>query len=192
MDQKSDPELMALVQAGDQQAFEALYDRYAGAVMGFVFKIIQNEELAAELVQETFIRIWDRCEKYSADKGKFSSWMFGISRNLAIDKYRRLRIRPEAATSESEVRKMESAPSDQRVEESVAGQIRREKVRRVLQELPEEQREIIELSFYRGQSRREIAKNTGLALGTVNSRARLAMIKLSHLLEQDLMGVVEA
>ena len=96
MNQKTDLELIDLVKNGDDLAFEALYDRYSRSVMGFVYKIMQNDELAAEIVQETFIRIWDRCEKFEAGRGKFSSWMFGIARNLAIDKYRKLKIRPEA------------------------------------------------------------------------------------------------
>lgn len=191
MNHKTDPELMDLVKNGDDLAFEVLYDRYSRAVMGFVYKIMQSDELAAEIVQETFIRIWDRCDKYETGKGKFSSWMFGIARNLAIDKYRKLKIRPEAAQNESEVLQMELTPSDNpAMDDRVEGNIQREKVQTILQELPDDQREIIELAYFKGLTRREIAKDTGIALGTVNSRARRALIRLGSLLENDLQGAI--
>ena len=195
MNQKTDLELIDLVKNGDDHAFEILYDRYSRAVMGFVYRIMQNDELAAEIVQETFVRVWDRCDSFQTGKGKFTSWMFGIARNLAIDKYRKLKIRPEAAQNESELLQMELAPSDQpRVEEKVDSSLQRDKVQTVLQELPDNQREIIELAYFQGFTHREIAKNTGIALGTVNSRARRALIKLGSLLENDqqVQGALEA
>ena len=195
MNQKTDLELIDLVKSGDDHAFEILYDRYSRSVMGFVYKIMQTEELAAEIVQETFVRIWDRCDKFEPSKGKFSSWMFGIARNLAIDKYRKLKIRPEAAQNDSEVLQMELAPSDQpKVEEKVDTYLQREQVQIVLQELPDNQREIIELAYFQGFTHREIAKNTGIALGTVNSRARRALMKLGSLLENDhpVQGAIES
>lgn len=195
MNQKTDLELIGLVKDGDNHAFEILYDRHSRSVMGFVYKIMRNDELAAEIVQETFVRIWDRCDSFQAGKGKFSSWMFGIARNLAIDKYRKLKIRPEAAQNESEVLQMELAPSDQpKVEDRVEGFLQRDKVQTILKELPDNQREIIELAYFQGFTHREIAKNTGIALGTVNSRARRALIKLGSLLENDqqIQGALEA
>lgn len=195
MDQKTDQELITLVKQRDALAFEVLYDRYARSVMGLVYKIIQNDEIAAEIVQETFIRIWDRCDKFDSSKGKFAGWMFGIARNLSIDKYRRLKIRPEAAQNQAEVLQMELAPSgSSAVDEKVNKQLWREKVRTVLNELNDDQREIIELAYFQGFTHREIAHNTGIALGTVNSRARRALLKLGTIIKADpqIQGAIEA
>ena len=184
MNLKSDLELINMIKMGDEKALEVLYDRYASAVMGFAYKILGNDDYAAEIVQETFIRIWDRCDRFQSDRGKFTTWMFGIARNLAIDNYRKLKIRPEAASSESEVLQMERASdSSSPIEESVAGHIQNEKVQQLVQALPDKEREIIELSFFQGLTRVEIAQKTGIALGTVNSRARRAMQNLKSELQ---------
>lgn len=188
--QNSDNELIDLIQKGNEAAFEALYDRYARPVMGVVYRIVQNEAVAAEVVQETFIRIWDQVSRYDPEKAKFSTWMFGIARNIAIDRYRRQKVRPEAAQSEAEADQFELTPADtDQVEEVVGIQIERETVQQAVLSLPDEQRVVIELAYFHGLTRQEIAEQQGIALGTVHSRARLAMKKLESWLEDQPQGV---
>ena len=179
----SDEELMAKVMAGDDGAVEALYDRYATAVMGLAFKIVHDRALAEEIVQETFWRVWDNCDQFSGQRGHFRSWMFRIAHNLAIDMWRRRKVRPQPAQSEQEVRELNQRPaSEPGVAEATWIAIQRQRVRNALDVLPAEQRTVIELSYFEGLTRKEIATVTETPLGTVHTRARLALHKLREAL----------
>lgn len=180
----SEDELVNLITQGKDQALEELYDRFSATVMGVAFRIVRNREVAEEVVQETFCRVWDRCETFDPTKGNAKAWLFRIARNLALDNVRRQKIRPQAAASENAELMMAQTPdSDADVAESAWLQLRREQLQDAIGQLPTEQQEVLEMAYFNGFTRREISNKTGLALGTVHTRARLALQKMREVLK---------
>lgn len=185
MNQLTDEQLMAYIVSGNDEALSVLYDRYAPAVMGFALRIVRDTTAAEDIVQETFWRIWNNSAAFQARKGKFASWMFGIVRNLAIDNWRRQQVRPQAAQSEAVVEQIAVRPDPAAdVVETVWTAARHSLVRDALAVLPPEQFEVIELAYFYDRTRKEIAEETANPLGTVHTRARLALQKLRQALEE--------
>ena len=179
----TDEQLMAKVTAGDSAALETLYDRYAATLLGVVLRPVQDRSVAEEIVQETFWRVWDKAASFDDTQGKFSTWMFSIGRRLAIDTTRRQKIRPQAARSEAEEERMLRAPDGANVAETADLHIEQERIRSVLTVLSPEQYEVIELAYFQGLTRQEIAQATDTPLGTIHTRARLGLQKLRSALE---------
>ena len=177
----NDAELMRRLVEGDERALEVLYDRYASAIMGLALRILGEREPADEVVQETFWRAWTRSDTYRAERGAALSWLFGIAHHMAIDLTRRRTsnrpsLEPAKPTSEDR----------QQVEESAWATLRRKQVLAALELLAPEQRQVLELAYFGGLTRREIAETTGTPLGTVHTRARLGLRHLrAALLAQD-------
>jgi RNA polymerase sigma-70 factor (ECF subfamily) len=180
----TDEQLMAQVMTGEAAALETLYDRYSPAVMGLALRITGDQALAEEAVQETFWRIWRRATTYQAERGAFSSWLFGIARNLCLDLLRRRRARPQPLLTDDDERRVEQAPDQQvDVAEAAWTSLQYQQVRVALEGLPAPQRQVIELAYFRGLTRQEIARATGEPLGTIHTRARLGLQKLRELLQ---------
>lgn len=179
----ADEQLMTQVVAGDSAALEMLYDRYAAMLLGVVLRIVRNRAVAEEIVQETFWRVWDRAGSFDAAQGKFSTWMFSIGRRLAIDSTRRQKVRPEAVGSEAEEERMLREPDEVSVAETAVLHIEQERVRLALAVLSPEQYEVIELAYFKGLTRQEIAEAIDKPLGTIHTRARLGLQKLRAALE---------
>lgn len=176
----SDPNLMARVVSGDVVSFEILYDRYASSVMGLAYKVLGNRGQAEEVMQETFWTIWQKAETFDPEQGHFSSWLFRIARNLAIDTLRRRQARPEPVLFDDAF-----GYEDENADVASAAWVtmKHEQVHKAMSDLPDEQREIIELAYFQGKTRREIADHCDLPLGTVHTRARLALQKLQRSLQ---------
>jgi RNA polymerase sigma-70 factor (ECF subfamily) len=181
-----DTELLGRIMAGDSAALELLYDRYAAAVMGLAFKMLGDRTLAEEVTQETFWRVWRSAETFQSRQGKFTSWLFGITRNLCIDSWRRRQVRPQPvadpAAVEPDPGQLPDAGLD--VAESAWTAIKHKQVRAALAALPPTQRQVIELAYFWGMTRQEIADQTNVPLGTVHTRARLALQKLREALQE--------
>lgn len=185
---QSDEQLMASIVRGDEDAFAHLYDRYSPKVMGFLYKFVHDQGVAAEVLQELFIRLWDRRDQYDPTRARFTTWMFGIARNMAIDRLRRMNRRPGLIESEAEERQLEQQPTgDPNVSDRVDDRLRADRLRAAINELPAEQRLVIEQAYFGGLTRQEIARENDIPLGTVHSRARLGLQRLGRLLE-DLQG----
>ncbi|CUS05905.1 RNA polymerase, sigma-24 subunit, ECF subfamily [Candidatus Promineifilum breve] len=179
----SDEELMARVTARDSAAFERLYDRYAPIALGIIVRIIQDRAEGEEVLQESFWRVWTQAATYDSEKGPFRAWLFSIARRQALDLLRRRNVRPQAARDESEERRYEQAPASDAAVPDVAEQaIAAQQVRGALVRLSDEQFQVLELAFFKGLTRQEIAQTTGLPLGTVHTRARLGLQKLRSIL----------
>jgi RNA polymerase sigma-70 factor (ECF subfamily) len=184
--QFSDENLAARVAEGVAAAFEILYDRHAAAVLGICLKIVGERALAEDLLQETFWRVWKNAASYQPGRGSFTSWLFRIARNLAIDAYRRHRIRPHTITESSEGDSLADQLPDlaMNVPEQAQRNLGARQVRSAVQTLPLEQRQVIEMAYFQGMTRQEIAAATGEALGTIHTRARLGLRKLRQELER--------
>jgi RNA polymerase sigma-70 factor (ECF subfamily) len=175
--ERSDEQLIAQVARGDTAAYETLYDRYAAVVMGLALKITGDSSLAEEVLQETFWRVWRKADLFQNQRGAFTSWFFGIARNLSIDVLRRQLTQGRPA-SESEKIMENTADSSPSVPESAWLKLKHEQMRTAIESLPKEQRSVIEMAYFLGMTRQEIATATGEPLGTIHTRARLALQKL--------------
>ena len=176
--QLSDEVLAARVAQGDRKAFEILYDHHASIVMGIALRITGERVVAEDVVQETFWRMWQSAYAYQPERGPVTVWLFRIARNLAIDAYRRRSGRPKVVIDETDVDPiLERMPDpDMNVPEQA---------RNALKTLPQEQRQVIELAYFSGMTRQEIAKATGQPVGTIHTRARLGLQKLRAALEKE-------
>ena len=182
VEQWSDEQLIAQVARGDTAAYEMLYDRYSSAGMGLALKITGDQSLAEEVVQETFWRVWRKADLFQNQRGAFTSWFFGITRNLSIDMLRRQRTQGQPADQAEQLIEQVPDPSPG-VSETVWLRSKHEQMRAAVETLPKEQRYVIEMAYFRGMTRQEIASATGEPLGTIHTRARLALQKLREELQ---------
>jgi len=183
----SDEVLAAQVARGESHALETLYDRYASTVLGISVKIIGDQAAAEDVLQETFWRVWRSAASYQSQRGSFTGWLFRIARNLAIDAYRRRKIRPRPITDvDDSDSKIDQTP-DPNIDVAEQSQLllNHKQVLSALATLPRVQRQVIEMAYYYGMTRQEIAEATGEALGTIHTRARLALQKLRAELQRD-------
>ena len=186
-EQVNDEVLAARVTRGDSAALEVLYDRHASTVLGLLLKVISDRALAEDMLQETFWRVWKNAGTYDPQRGPFTGWLFRIARNLAIDAHRRTNVRPQALGSlDNEDTLADRTPDpDTNVPEQAQAHFRNRQVRSALAALPPVQRQVIELAYFSGMTRQEIAAATGEALGTIHTRARLALQKLREELDRE-------
>lgn len=182
----SDEALVAQVARGDSAALEALYDRHNSTVLGLTLKIIGDRAAAEDILQETFWRVWKSADTFQSQRGSFTSWLFRIARNLAIDVYRRNNVRPQVMPdSDDSVSVLDRTPDpDMDVAEQAQAVLQNKQVRGAMSSLPGVQRQVIEMAYFYGMTRQEIAEVTGEALGTIHTRARLALQKLKEELER--------
>ena len=178
----SDEQLIAQVARGDTAAYEMLYDRYCSAVMGLALKITGDRSLAEEVVQETFWRVWRKADLFQTQRGAFTSWFFGITRNLSIDVLRRQKTQIQPVDETEQIIEQAADPTTD-VPETAWLREKHQQMRAAIETLPKEQRSVIEMAYFRGMTRQEIAQVTGEPLGTIHTRARLALQKLREELQ---------
>lgn len=167
-------ELVAALRQKEEEAFSYLYDHYAGALYGIIKQIVTDLEVSNDVLQEAFVNIWRRIELYDETKGRLFTWMLNIARNAAIDKTRSkgfqqsLRQQPLADTESYQLQ--------------VRPGIDDFGLKKVLSKLKQEQRQLIDLSYYQGFTHDQIAKALDIPLGTVKTRIRSALMQLRALL----------
>lgn len=170
-----DAALLARVGDGDESAIEGLYQRYGGACFGLARRILDDAQLAEDVVQQVFLALW-KGTGYDPTRGAVSTWLLTLTHHKAIDSLRREGARRKRLAGEQallELRTLEPGPED-----AAWTQMRAEYTRDALRLLPPEQREVLLLAYYGGYTQREISDLTGLPLGTVKSRTLTAMRKL--------------
>jgi RNA polymerase sigma-70 factor (ECF subfamily) len=184
--QPRDEVLTARLAQGDTSALEALYERYAPMILGLALKITGDRALAEDILQETFWRAWQGAVTYQPERGALAAWLFRIARNLAIDHYRRQRLRPQATPGMDETEPViEQLPDPQTdVAAQVQWSLDLQQVQSALATLPAEQRQVIEMAYFQGMTRQEIAEATREPLGSIHTRARLGLQKLRSNLEK--------
>jgi RNA polymerase sigma-70 factor, ECF subfamily len=184
---QADQALLAQVADGDSRALDALYDRYARVVYGVALRILGEAELAEDVVQETFWRVWRRARTFQSGRGKVAAWIFGIAHNLSVDELRRQRSRPTPVydTDETPVLR-DRVDSSMDVVADALEQERGRLIGAALENISAEQREAIELAYFGGMSQSEIAERLQSPIGTIKTRIRLGLRKLRDLLAQDL------
>lgn len=180
----TDEDLMEQIKNGDQNALSVLYDAHAPTVLGLLTRILGNRQTAEEVLQETFWRVWDKANTFDSSKGSARTWLYSIARRLAIDTHRKRTIRPEASSDEDASVTAAQLAGESNVVATVSARMTATTVRGALSELSNEQRTVIEMAYFDGKTRREIADETGVALGTIHTRARLGLKKLQTILEK--------
>lgn len=183
----TDAALVARMAAGDEQALGALYDRYATTVHTIAYYLLGQADEAEDAVEETFWQAWREASRYDASRGAVSTWLSTIGRSRSLDRKRAMRRRAEdpidstdsaaPPTPDAADRADSMAPAASPQQNSEAAERARD-IASALAKLPAEQREVIELAYFGGLSQSEIATRTSLPLGTVKTRARLALEKL--------------
>jgi RNA polymerase sigma factor (sigma-70 family) len=179
--ERDDRALVSLVCASDAAALEALYGRYGRACYGLARRILTDEQLAQDVVQEVFLAVWRDASRFDASRGGFSTWLLSMTHHKAVDSVRREENLRKRRTSADVLETQESeAP---KVDEAVWSLVRRERVREALKTLPGPQREALALAYFGGYTQREIAGLTATPLGTVKTRMLAGMRRMKESLE---------
>lgn len=178
-----DVALVRRIAGRDQVALGELYDRYGGLVLALAGRVLGGTSEAEEVVQETFIQVWNQARSYDPNRSSVSTWLVLLGRSRAIDRLRSRRAGERAGQAhylQSPTHASPSGPGD------VLFRERRQRVREELAALPVEQRAVLELAFYEGLTQSEISESTGIPLGTVKTRTLLAMKKLRAALRAEI------
>jgi len=177
-----DEALIELIVRRDGEALGALYDRYGRLVFAVALRITGDREIAEEVTQDVFHNAWQGAGGFRVGSGTCSAWLMGITRHRAIDATRSRRFRARAREDDLTIEYPSSAENDPLYQ--VDQQLTREMIRSALNELPQNQRQTIELAYYGNLTGAEIAERLGEPLGTVKTRMRLGMQKLRALFTQ--------
>ena len=176
--ESTDEQLMLRVQQGHQAALSELYERYVNRVYGMALQKLADSAEAEDVTHDVFVNLWQRSSTFQPARGRLGSWPLTVAHNQIVDTLRRRRRAGEAQeamardpVAVSEVAREDTAAIVEQNEEA-------QQVRRALETLPDDQQQVINLSYYQGYSQSEIAQRIQVPLGTVKSRMRLAMDKL--------------
>ncbi|GAA4738885.1 RNA polymerase sigma factor [Flavisolibacter ginsenosidimutans] len=168
-------ELVAALRTKDDQAFGYLYDHYSGALYSVVKQIVGDAEVSNDVLQETFVNIWRKIELYDESKGRLFTWMLNIARNAAIDKTRSKSF--QQSSRQQPIVEADGAYGTVKPGADDFG------LKKVLQKLKDEQRLLIDLSYFQGYTHEQISKALDIPLGTVKTRIRTALTQLRTLLQ---------
>jgi len=175
----SDEAVLALIARADDQALAELYRRFGRLAYGLAFRILRDDALAQDAVQDAFLGVWRAAGRFTAERSKPSTWLLTLVHRRAVDLVRREeRRRTEPLQPESEFAGAEAAD-----EAELA--TRRQTIREALRPLPSEQREAIELAYYGGYTQSELAERLGQPLGTIKSRMFTGLARLRDTLGED-------
>lgn len=178
-----DQMLITAIAAGDSNGLEQLYERYASGVYRVALRMLKNRELAEDVVQEVFWRVWRRSASFANERGRVTQWLFGIAHNLCIDEMRRIRARPVPIYEDVEHQLIQQLIDEQTDVPAMAWTIEQRRViAEAMRELPAAQRQAIALAYFGGMSHQEIATKLNRPLGTIKTRVRLGLHKLGGLL----------
>ncbi|MBN9674045.1 sigma-70 family RNA polymerase sigma factor [Roseibium aggregatum] len=164
----------------DKSAFVELFDYFAPRLKGFLMKQGADDAAAEEIAQDVMVTLWRKAELFDPEKSSASTWLYRIARNRRIDRLRR----QKTAELDPDDPSLQPTPLPD-VADEMDARLREKRVRAALEKLPDEQKEVVRLAFFSGKSHSEIADDTGLPLGTVKSRIRLAFGRLRQLIESD-------
>ncbi len=172
----ADEDLMALVHEGEARAFEVIFDRHSNVAFSLAYRMCGRASMAEDIVQEAFLSLWRSGARYDRGRGSVRSWVLGAVHNRAIDAFRRESVRPSVDLHVDDV--AERLVAKEQTAEQVEQRDEAARVRSALQELPDEQRHVIELAYFGGFTHSQIAEMLQLPAGTVKGRMRLGLSKL--------------
>jgi RNA polymerase sigma-70 factor (ECF subfamily) len=183
----ADEDLMQLVHDGEARAFEVIFDRHGSAAFSLAYRMCGRRAMAEDVVQEAFLSLWRSGARYDQTRGSMRSWVLSVVHNRAIDAFRREVVRDNRDVHDDGI--AEQMPSAQRTETEVERRDEAQQVRGALSELPQDQRQVIELAYFGGFTHMQIAEMLRLPPGTVKGRMRLGLTKMRLALD-DPAGVL--
>jgi RNA polymerase sigma-70 factor, ECF subfamily len=177
-------EVITLLAQGDKKAISLAYKNYADALFGIIVRIVKTKEIAEEVLQDTFVKVWDNASKFDESKGRLFTWFANIARNTAIDMVRSARYQKLQKTDTLENPVHTNTASVANIE------IRDSGLEKVINSMDEKYRKIIDKLYFEGYSHSELAKEMDIPLGTVKSRLRLAIKELRQKLDGDFLTIL--
>ncbi|MEO6814303.1 MAG: sigma-70 family RNA polymerase sigma factor [Ginsengibacter sp.] len=176
----SEEELVALLKSEDQSAFAYLYDNYSGALNGIIYRMLGDNELSEDVLQEAFLKIWNNIGSYDNTKGRLFTWMLNITRNLTIDT-----IRSKSYKKQSKILNTENSVNNLSNKNNInpAESFDALGIRKQVSLLKADQKQIIDLAYFEGFTQDEISKKLIIPLGTVKTRMRTAIMELRKILK---------
>lgn len=170
---------------GDNKAFDALIKRYKSKLFTYIFYLVNNQELAEDLYQETLIKVMlkIKADKY-IDSGKFVNWLLRIAHNVVIDYFRQKHNYEYSSLTDEQVYIFAEEKSDKNIEDKIIEIQTVKQLKRIVQFLPETQKEVVILRFYQNLSFKEIAEITGVSINTSLGRMRYALMNIRKLAYQ--------
>lgn len=174
-----DGEMAAQLQRGDAMGVEALYDKYGRLAFGLAFRILNDRTAAEDVVQEAFLGLWRNARSFDSSRGNLRGWLLSIVHNRAIDRLRgATRMRKE-----SQIETVERLIEVPDAWEAVSAHLERRQIREGFAQLPDAQRQTLELAYFGGYTHQEIAGQMGVPLGTVKGRMRMGLEKMRSFLQ---------
>jgi RNA polymerase sigma-70 factor (ECF subfamily) len=175
----SDEAMLSLIASSDDAALGELYDRFGGVAFGLALRVLRDETLAQDAVQEAFLTVWRTADRFLAERARASTWILTIVHRRAVDLVRREERRRGEPLEEATV-----PPAPERVDEEATLRYQRRVVQEALRRLPPEQRQALELGYYGGLTQTQLAEQLGQPLGTIKSRMFSGLSRLRELLAQ--------
>jgi RNA polymerase sigma-70 factor (ECF subfamily) len=172
----TESELVMLLKQRQQTAFSYLYDNYSGALNSIVVGVINDTELANDVLQEVFVKVWKQIESYDETKGRLFTWMLNIARNTAIDTLRSKNYQNNLKNRELSENTYAAAGSTELKTDEIG-------LRKIIFKLKDEYKILVELSYFKGYTQDEISKMLNVPLGTVKTRLRTALTQLRDLIK---------
>ena len=173
-----DADLAGRIRNGDREALGELYDRHAAQAFAVAFRVLGDRSAAEDIVHDAFVAIWQRMDRFDPDRGTLRAWLMTIVRNRAVDRLRG--TRPTMTVGDADEQSLLRTGPNPTWELATAARLSAIEIRGVLETLPTEQREAIELAYFGGRTYREIAVLTGVPEGTASGRLRLGLAKLRN------------
>jgi RNA polymerase sigma-70 factor, ECF subfamily len=171
---EGDGDLLLRLQKRDPQALAELYDRYGRLAYSLILRVVRDSGIAEDLVQETFMRVWNRVHGFDGERGSLGPWLLAVARNRAIDYLRSA----QARHSPAELGQMDHPSLYSEMEGDLLNRDSTRRIQSAMQKLPAQQREVIELAYFEGLSQTEMAERIGQPLGTVKTWVRSALRSL--------------
>ena len=176
----SDEKLLWALQQDDIAALEEFYDRHQGIALAVAYQVLEDRELAEDVLQEAFLAVWRQAGSFNPERGRVRTWFLSIVRHRAIDITRGRSFAKERISLDEIAFELANPDAWQELSAKLDG----EQIKGAVEALPSEQQEAVRLAYFSGLTHREIADRTGVPLGTVKGRMRLAMQKLRNLLAE--------
>ena len=167
------------------EALDELYGRYGRLVYSVALRIVGERQTAEEITLDVFVKVWEKADTYQPRLGSVRVWVTGMTRNRAIDILRRQSVRLDAQSLRWADLTSQPISKEPNPEATVDLNLRKQRIRRAIAQLPEEQRNVLALAYFQGYTQREIAELCKLPLGTVKSRSRASIQKLRQLLHDE-------
>ena len=187
LNQLTDDMLVAFYSKGENKAFDELLSRYQDKLFNYIYFVVHNQELAEDIFQETFVKaiVTIQQGRYTAD-GKFSAWITRIAHNLVIDSFRQERNENTVSNDEGEIDLFNNAElCDDNIEMQMVNDQTLNDIRRLVDALPDNQREVVYMRYYQDLSFKEIADITGVSINTALGRMRYAILNMRRIAQEN-------